>query len=48
MAEWIQFQKPGTYLVDATYTVEIVNPKQEVPTHWQVRYHHQFSILITD
>jgi len=49
LTQWLQFQKPGHYLVEATYTVEVMNPQQgALPSRWKVSYHNQFSIQVGD
>lgn len=47
LTQWLQFQKPGQYLIDAAYTVEILNPVESaMPNRWKVDYHSQFTVQI--
>ena len=49
LSEWLQFSKPGDYLVDATYTLEINNPiKDASPASWKVDYHSQFTVRVAN
>lgn len=47
LTQWLQFSKPGKYLVEAIYTVEIMNPEKDaLPGRWKVSYRNQFSVQI--
>lgn len=47
LSEWLQFSKPGEYLIKATYTLEIVNPQEDAsPARWKVTYRDQFSVRV--
>jgi hypothetical protein len=49
LTQWLQFKKPGKYLIEATYTVEITNPEKDaLPSRWKVSYRNQFSVQIGD
>jgi len=48
LTEWLQFQKPGKYLVEATYEIAIENPQKDASLReWTVRYHKRFPVEIT-
>ena len=47
LAQWIQFEEPGHYHIEAAWTVQIENPEKDVmPTHWAVVYRNAFVIQI--
>jgi hypothetical protein len=48
LSEWLQFQKPGNYMVEATYRLVIENPQPDSsPREWTVTYHNRFPVTWT-
>ena len=48
LSEWLQFENPGDYLINAAYKVEIENPQKDgTPDLWAVTYHQQFTVRVS-
>jgi hypothetical protein len=45
LSQWVQFEKPGEYMVEAAYRLVIENPQKEgSPRQWSVTYHNRFPV----
>lgn len=49
LTQWLEFGKPGKYLISATHTLIIENPENGgTPNRWTATYHNQFPIQIRE